>query len=427
MTVNKTPVKIHWMRHDLRVFGNQALFDLCADEATQIIVVYVFDPSQLQEGSFGFKRLGEYRQAFLQESLQQVDDELGQLNIPFLCLSGNGVTVLSKLITQLDVKEVSVEHHSGLNERREVSQIRSKYPSLTIHERYSNTLFSPSQLPFDVKSMPDVFSPFRRKIEKSYEVEHASTRPNKRGKVFVPSIDGYERYCFSPLDVNTGYTGGHKAATERIKEYFYTNLGLSSYKETRNGLDGWDFSSRLSAFLALGCISPREVYYSIKKYEAEHGANDSTYWLFFELLWREFFQWQACKQDAEFFRFQGIQPDVKLSNRHDADALQMWIDGETGYPIVDACMKQLAQTGWMSNRGRQLVASCFVHELNLDWRYGAAYFEEQLVDFDAASNYGNWLYLAGVGSDPRGHRQFNLAKQTEIYDPKQQFINKWLS
>jgi deoxyribodipyrimidine photo-lyase len=88
-------------------------------------------------------------------------------------------------------------------------------------------------------------------------------------------------------------------------------------------------------------------------------------------------------------------------------------------------MKQLNATGYMSNRGRQLVASCFVHELALDWRYGAAYMEQQLIDFDLGSNWGNWQYLAGVGADPRGHRQFDLAKQTQIYDPEQQFIQRW--
>ena len=88
-------------------------------------------------------------------------------------------------------------------------------------------------------------------------------------------------------------------------------------------------------------------------------------------------------------------------------------------------MNQLNSTGYLSNRGRQLVASCFVHELNLDWRYGASYFEQQLIDYDVASNWGNWQYLAGVGADPRGHRRFDLAKQAQIYDPDNQFVRRW--
>jgi deoxyribodipyrimidine photo-lyase len=107
------------------------------------------------------------------------------------------------------------------------------------------------------------------------------------------------------------------------------------------------------------------------------------------------------------------------------ERFQKWCNGNTPYPIVNACMKQLNSTGYMSNRGRQLVASCFVHELGLDWRYGAAYLEQQLIDYDTASNWGNWQYLAGVGADPRGHRRFDLAKQTNIYDPKRVFIERW--
>jgi deoxyribodipyrimidine photo-lyase len=88
-------------------------------------------------------------------------------------------------------------------------------------------------------------------------------------------------------------------------------------------------------------------------------------------------------------------------------------------------MNQLKETGYMSNRGRQLVASCFVHELNLDWRYGASYMESQLIDYDVGSNWGNWQYLAGVGADPRGHRRFNLDKQASVYDPDGEFVAKW--
>jgi len=168
------------------------------------------------------------------------------------------------------------------------------------------------------------------------------------------------------------------------------------------------------------------VLAKLKDYENTRVANDSTYWLFFELLWREFFHLQLYKHGDKFFAHRGIQ-DKKPTGSHKNDVFQTWCNGQTGYEIVDACMRQLNATGFMSNRGRQLVASCFVHELQLDWRYGAAYFEQQLVDFDAASNWGNWQYLAGVGSDPRGLRQFNLQKQTETYDPQRVFIKKWLT
>jgi deoxyribodipyrimidine photo-lyase len=104
---------------------------------------------------------------------------------------------------------------------------------------------------------------------------------------------------------------------------------------------------------------------------------------------------------------------------------QAWCQGNTEYPLVNAAMNQLRETGYLSNRARQIVASCFVNELELDWRYGAAWFEQQLVDYDVASNYGNWQYLAGVGADPRGQRHFDLDKQTRQFDPDRAYIRKW--
>lgn len=124
------------------------------------------------------------------------------------------------------------------------------------------------------------------------------------------------------------------------------------------------------------------------------------------------------------FLFQGIGAKAP-TGQHDKTKFISWTTGNTCYPIINACMTQLNQTGYMSNRGRQLVASAFIHELGLDWRYGAAYFEQQLIDYDVASNWGNWQYLAGVVADPRVCRQFNLHKKTERYDPNCEFIDRW--
>jgi len=108
-------------------------------------------------------------------------------------------------------------------------------------------------------------------------------------------------------------------------------------------------------------------------------------------------------------------------------AFEQWKDGVTKNDFVNAFMIQLKQTGWMSNRGRQIVASYFVNQLGLDWRYGAAWFEEQLIDYDPANNWGNWQYLAGVGVDPRGRRAFNIEKQRQMYDPDNVFINQYVN
>ena len=134
-------------------------------------------------------------------------------------------------------------------------------------------------------------------------------------------------------------------------------------------------------------------------------------------MWREYFQWYAHSHRAKLFKFNGIKNTNPTTSFY-PERFQKWCQGNTPYPIVNACMKQLNATGYMSNRGRQLVASCFVHELNLDWRYGAAYMEQQLIDYDVASNWGNWQYLAGVGADPRGHRRFDLGETDTNLRPR---------
>ncbi|MFO6423827.1 FAD-binding domain-containing protein, partial [Motilimonas sp. KMU-193] len=158
--------------------------------------------------------------------------------------------------------------------------------------------------------------------------------------------------------------------------------------------------------------------------ENEFGANESTYWLGFELWWREYFQWLALQLKTDLYRFQGRPGKAPLTS-YFSERFVKWCLGQTPFPLVNACMKQLNQTGYMSNRGRQIVASCLVNELGVDWRYGAAYFQQQLADHDVASNWGNWQYIAGVGVDPRGGRHFNLAKQTQTYDLNGDFVAKW--
>jgi len=166
------------------------------------------------------------------------------------------------------------------------------------------------------------------------------------------------------------------------------------------------------------------VAHAIFRYEREHTANESTYWLYFELLWREFFHWRALVDGRLLFKQSG-RAGKRLLTTFEPRRFARWCAGDTDYPLVNALMRQLNATGWMSNRGRQIAASCLIHELALDWRYGAAYFEQQLIDYDVGSNYGNWQYIAGVGSDPRGGRQFNLEKQAADHDPDGVFTKKW--
>ena len=211
-----------------------------------------------------------------------------------------------------------------------------------------------------------------------------------------------------------------------MNHYFFETKCISDYKETRNGLIGADYSSKFSPWLALGCISPRFIFRELQQYEVEFGANDSTYWLVFELLWRDYFRFMMKKHQSKWFGKAGIKTNKIKLFKDDVQKLQDWIEGKTGVDFVDANMIELKHTGFMSNRGRQNVASYLCNDLKLDWRLGAAYFEQQLIDYDVCSNWGNWAYLAGVGNDPRDNRYFNIDKQAAVYDKNSKYRNLWL-
>ncbi len=208
--------------------------------------------------------------------------------------------------------------------------------------------------------------------------------------------------------------------------YYFDNKKLASnYFEERNGLIGRDYSTKLSAFLACGALDVRYLFNRVKDFEDTVCANKSTYWIIFELLWREFFYWHYKKHQRRYFSKNGLKGKLNFTSfqTYQFDELRKI----SHHPFFTAALNELNCTGYMSNRARQIFASQWINDLQLDWRSGAKLFENNLIDYDVYSNYGNWMYLAGVGTDPRGKRYFNVDKQLERYDSRNLYIKKWQS
>ncbi|MFC3095755.1 DASH family cryptochrome [Alteromonas sediminis] len=425
MNERKLLTGLFWFRHDCRLTDMPALRKL-ADQVDRLLCVYVYDQEWFTTTAYGTTPLGARRNDFIQSGLQSLNRQLFHLGQTLIIEKGQPVEVITRLISHYKVTHMGCAAYAGPNEVHQIARLKEAHEELVFFEDSATLLYESDTLPFSLESMPDHFSPFRRKVEK-YSSVNASLPPPE---ALPPPPSDIDIGTAPPTDCtvtdDAKHIGGEKHALNQIDYYFSRTHAVSRYKETRNGMLGWDFSSKFSAWLANGHVSPRVIYEKLKAYEQAHVANESTYWLFFELLWREFFHWQLTKHKTAFFKISGIQNKLPKTS-YDKKRFHLWCQGATGFDIVDANMHELNETGFMSNRGRQLVASCFVHELNLDWRYGAAYFEQQLIDFDVASNYGNWQYLAGVGSDPRGHRQFNLEKQAQYYDADGAFRRKWLT
>lgn len=412
---------LYWFGNDLRVEDNPALRRAAAS-SDQLLCVYTVDPAWFKPNRYQLKALGNHRWRFLQESLNALKGRLREFDQELVVTFGPPLASLTHLMRACDVRTVFRSETAGLYEEQQWQTLTQHHPESRFATEASHTLFRMNQLPFSLHELPETFTQFRKRVEPLGEVEAPAS------VIALPPMPQKARLAvseaFEPLSKPTiAFRGGETAAALHLKRYFGGDLP-SRYKEVRNELDGWDNSTKLSAWLANGCVSAKTVLRLLGEYEATHGQNESTYWIRFELLWREYFQWYAHRHKQRLFAFSGIKRRKPLTTFY-AERFRRWCAGNTPYALVNACMKQLNATGFLSNRGRQLVASCFVNELGLDWRYGAAYFEQQLIDYDVASNWGNWQYLAGVGADPHGKRKFNLKKQAATYDPNGAFVEKW--
>jgi len=301
--------------------------------------------------------------------------------------------------------------------------------------RYSRgkMLYYTADLPFPVTHTPDVFTSFRKEVEKFIQVRNPISQDNfifsnldfveEKGEVPVLADFGLEEF---KVDKGLVFTGGETEALKQLDYYFGEKRLASSYRKTRNQLLGRDFSTKFSSWLSAGCLSPKMIYARLQQYEAEYGSNDSTYWIFFELLWRDFFRLLGKKYGNKIFQASGIVESTSYHGDEEIDTFNKWAEAKTGNPFIDANMLELNTTGFMSNRGRQNVASYLIKDLGINWVMGAEYFESLLIDYDPCSNYGNWNYIAGVGCDPREDRYFNILSQARRYDPKGEFIKYWL-
>lgn len=422
-----------WFKTDLRIEDNETLVRAIS-QSQEIIPVYCLDESHFETTNFGFKKTGSFRAQFLLESLEDLDANLRKLGSGLLLVKGKPEIEIPKIVQEYKIQKVFAKREVAFEEKRTEKLVQEELFKLRceLETCSTSTLYHAEDLPFSIKNIPDVFTNFRKKTEKDAEVRKPFDKPlaihsHEIPEFRVPKIEelGLKKTKKDNRAV-LPFKGGETEALKRLQHYFYETKCLSKYKETRNGMVGADYSSKFSAWLAMGCISPRYIYSEVKKYEKEFGANESTYWLIFELLWRDFFRFMFKKHQTKFFLYSGIQSEKVNSKSLNEKLASQWINGTTPSDFINANMLELKLTGFMSNRGRQNVASYFCNELNMDWRIGAAYFEEQLIDYDVCSNWGNWAYLAGVGNDPRDQRWFNIEKQASDYDKKKIFRNLWL-
>jgi deoxyribodipyrimidine photo-lyase len=436
-----------WFRNDLRVADNEALFSAMKRHEV-VIGLYCFDPRVFGGTmSFGFPKTGPHRAEFIHTCVTTLHRNLAQRRIPLYVYHTAPTHALKQLI-----KQCGTDHTiSGLYYHEEVTdeeltddsameEICTTY-GIRLYPYWGTTLYHFDDLPWRLDALPPVFTEFRKHVEKYSSLRMPLTEPTPRHSTSIQDISeilgeappvptlaklGYEYPEPEPRSVLT-FIGGEDSAMLRLQSYLWDSDSLKSYKQTRNGLLGANYSSKFSAWLATGCISPRTIYAEVQRYETERTKNDSTYWLIFELLWRDYFRFISARHGNNLFQQYGIRGQSPGHTwRIDRTLFEKWRTGRTGIPFIDANMRELLHTGFMSNRGRQNVASFLTKDLAIDWRMGAEWFESQLIDYDVCSNYGNWNYVAGIGNDPREGRYFNILKQAQMYDPDGNYVKQWI-
>ncbi|KJZ75718.1 Putative cryptochrome DASH [Hirsutella minnesotensis 3608] len=507
---------VYLLRRDLRATDNPILHFLATSrdhDFTHLLPVYVFPAQQIEISGFlkegqqspypqarsrvgGYWRCGPHRAKFIAQSVWDLKETLQKINSGLVLRVGETVDVLSHLLQGLRDKSLNVggvwmtEELSSeeLEEQRAVEALCTENGinfKLWPDEKYfiddrDTGLDKPGDL-------PDVFTTYRKSQEPLRErprkslplpaqsslplLPDQSVLPPQHGPFQIPeSIDDLKACLIKPLGIilsnpprfpdgaQSGhpFQGGETHARDRMR-HLVKSGAITSYKETRNGLLGLDFSTKLSAYLALGCISARQVHEELLKFEDGtektyeqadgygKGENAGTTGVRFELLWRDYMRLCTAKFGQKLFKLSGFtQEDSygqkwKTANKRNAapgqqpspdkisQLLERFNEGTTGMGLIDATQRELFLTGYTSNRARQNAASFLSKHLDIDWRYGAEWYEMMLIDFDVSSNWANWQYVAGVGNDPRGDaRIFNPVKQAFDYDKDGEYVRTWV-
>jgi deoxyribodipyrimidine photo-lyase len=411
---------IWWVRRDLRLGDNQAL-DVALARADRVLPVFVLDPVLLASDTIGEKRL-----AFLFEGLRRLDADLRARGSRLIVRRGDPVETLEELTVENGAKAIFAEADYSPYAKRRDERVAERFPlhlveSLVVHP--PETVMKGDGTPYTV------FTPFSR-TWKSLPPPRRDDLLPAPAHIPTPEDTDSDTIPTAPaLPEGVPFEPGEAAAQARLNDFARgLNPPITRYHQARDRVD-LAATSGLSPYLRFGMISAQEVvvtaYEAIETASSEEAQQGAEKWLD-EVIWREFFihiLYHFPHVLAASFRT--VYDDIQWDN--DDVAFQAWCEGRTGYPVVDAGMRQLAETGWMHNRARMIAASFLVKDLLIDWRWGELWFMRHLVDGDPAANNGGWQWTAGTGTDAAVYfRVFNPTSQAQKHDPDGAYIRRWV-
>jgi deoxyribodipyrimidine photo-lyase len=414
---------LHWFRSDLRLRDNRAL--AAAAKAEELVPAFVFDVHLL-----GSPVSGTPRVRFLLDSVERLAKDLEARGHSLIIRQGDPAVEIPRLVRETKADLLTFNRDYGPYAGRRDARVRgaADRAGAEVREFKDRVMFEATELRNQQGQPYRVYTPYRRAWRALFEEDPQEPMGPIRlpppagginpGRLPTPSDLGVAR------DNTTIPTAGEAAARRRLTRFLDNTV--ADYARHRD-LPGIDGTSRLSPYLRLGAISIRTCVHEALQHgrqepKARRGAGK---WVD-ELVWREFYH--AILQDHPHVLKRSFRPEFdRIRWSEDETEFKAWCEGRTGYPFVDAAMRQLAATGWMHNRARMVVASFLVKDLLIDWRWGERFFMQHLVDGDPASNNGGWQWAASTGTDAQPYfRIFNPVSQGERFDPEGEYVRRFV-
>lgn len=400
-------VNLCWLRRDLRLLDQAALYH-ALKSGLPVVPVFVFDSHILNDLGDKYDR----RITFIYDVIEELQEQLARLGSTMDVFYGTPEAAFAHWCSTYDVKEVftNTDYEPYARQRDTVIAKQLKAKGIAFHSYKDQVIFEKDEIIKDNREPYTVYTPFSKKWKsllndfylRSYPVEKYFSNLHKhRGKKKIPSLR------------SMGFTAGNRNFPPvKVKDSL-----IEKYDKTRDFPGIKQGTSHLGMHLRFGTISIREL--------ATRALEINETFLG-ELIWRDFFQmilWHFPHVVTQSFH----RKYDEIKWRNNEDEFQRWCDGQTGYPIVDAGMRELNETGFMHNRVRMIVASFLTKHLLIDWRWGEAYFAKKLLDYDLAANNGNWQWAAGCGCDAAPYfRVFNPTLQTQKFDPELEYVRRWV-
>lgn len=421
---------IHWFRRDLRLADNTALYEALSTDK-RVITVFCFDDTILRSENVGAPRV-----AFMLKALNDLQTRIWNAGGRLVILRGNPKTAIPQLIDETNAEALYINEDYTPYARARDKAVKSRI-NIPVYSFHDALIMKPGSVMTNKGTPYSVYTPFKNKWRENRPSSAADVQTDCPGEFYrVQEVTSTDLPTLAELNFNNWSDlplATEKHAKDRLDTF--ASHAIYNYEEGRNELAVNPFTknkpgtSQLSPYFRLGLLSPRQALATARnaytKANSDTARESVNAWVD-ELIWREFYMHVMAHYPRVYTSNYNDTYD-NLEWNDDPDGLQRWKDGETGYPIVDAAMRQLKAVGWMPNRARMFVASFLTKDLLIHWQCGETHFMQHLIDGDPAANNGGWQWAAGTGTDAQPYfRIFNPISQSTKWDPNGDYIRHWV-